>query len=471
MGRVIRRALVGAAVIALLACGAVAADSLRGDSDTLTAGVQSSRDLGNVVVGSVLDVPVGFVLTCANSAHVDVGQSVTVGLASAGVPAGGSATFDPVTVGPVPAGWPADGSSCTSALSLSAAGMVRLTAPSAPGGPHTYSLMFGRSLAPVGTGDASAVNTNAFVDLVMTVVPNTPPALTLPADMTVEGSTTGGAAVTFAATAADAEDDPDPAVACTPASGGFFAMGSTTVSCSATDSAGATASGSFGVTVVDTTAPALQGVPADISVVAADPSGAVATFAAPTAADVVDPAPVVACAPVSGSLFALGTTTVGCTATDASGNAATATFTVTVDAPPPPAPPPPPVPSVTVAFDPPVGPDGTLRVNGQRTVPVKARVLSGGTDLGTGGAALVASACEGTSALATPLWVPTSWQPGAARWMGLLPTGALPAGCFRIELVLTTGAGDVATSGASGTAAGSFTLWVDPPPSKGPTSR
>jgi hypothetical protein len=55
--------------------------------------------------------------------------------------------------------------------------------------------------------------------------------------------------------------------------------------------------------------------------------------------------------------------------------------------------------------------------------------------------------------------------------MGLLPTGALPAGCFRIELVLTTGAGDVATSGASGTAAGSFTLWVDPPPSKGPTSR
>ncbi|MGZ5081156.1 MAG: HYR domain-containing protein [Usitatibacter sp.] len=81
-------------------------------------------------------------------------------------------------------------------------------------------------------------------------------------------------------------------------------------------------------TVADTTPPVLV-VPANIAVDATSPSGAVVSYVV-TASDAVDPHPVVHCVPASGSTFAAGTTTVTCTATDASGNSATASFSVTV---------------------------------------------------------------------------------------------------------------------------------------------
>jgi hypothetical protein len=104
-------------------------------------------------------------------------------------------------------------------------------------------------------------------------------------------------------------------------------------------------------------------------------------------------------------------------------------------------------------------------------VPVKARVVVGGADLRAGAAALVATACDGATALAAPVRVAMGWQPGADRWMALLPTSLFPAGCFRVDLILGEATGDPATSAASGTAAAGFTLWVDPPPSKGSKSR
>ena len=58
-------------------------------------------------------------------------------------------------------------------------------------------------------------------------------------------------------------------------------------------------------------------------------SGAVAIFN-PTATDDVDGTVPVLCAPASGSIFPLGTTTVTCTATDSAGNIASGNFTVTV---------------------------------------------------------------------------------------------------------------------------------------------
>ena len=70
----------------------------------------------------------------------------------------------------------------------------------------------------------------------------------------------------------------------------------------------------------DSTPPSLT-VPADLTVEATRPAGAVASFSA-TATDDVDPEPVVACEPVSGSMFELGETVVSCTATDDSGNSA-----------------------------------------------------------------------------------------------------------------------------------------------------
>jgi X-Pro dipeptidyl-peptidase len=78
-------------------------------------------------------------------------------------------------------------------------------------------------------------------------------------------------------------------------------------------------------------------VPGDQAVAtAAGASSAVATWAAPSATDDIDPSPTVACMPTSGSAFALGATTVTCTASDASGNTTTGTFVVTVTGTPAP---------------------------------------------------------------------------------------------------------------------------------------
>jgi CSLREA domain-containing protein len=77
----------------------------------------------------------------------------------------------------------------------------------------------------------------------------------------------------------------------------------------------------------DTTPPVL-GVPGAIVANATSPSGAVVSFAVSATDDSEEVA--VACVPGSGSLFAIGTTTVRCTATDASGNRASAAFTIRV---------------------------------------------------------------------------------------------------------------------------------------------
>ena len=78
----------------------------------------------------------------------------------------------------------------------------------------------------------------------------------------------------------------------------------------------------------DTTAPTIT-VPADITVDATRPAGATVSYTA-SASDDRDPAPKLVCAPASGSTFAIGTTHVSCTATDASGNTAQSAFDVHV---------------------------------------------------------------------------------------------------------------------------------------------
>lgn len=82
----------------------------------------------------------------------------------------------------------------------------------------------------------------------------TPPVLHLPANITAEATSPAGAIVSFSATATDARDT-NVVVTCAPPSGSQFALGATTVSCSATNSRNKTAEGSFTITVVDTTAP------------------------------------------------------------------------------------------------------------------------------------------------------------------------------------------------------------------------
>jgi hypothetical protein len=157
----------------------------------------------------------------------------------------------------------------------------------------------------------------------------TAPILNLPADITAEATGADGAAVTYTATATDAVDGTFKAT-CTSASGETFAFGSTTVDCSATDSAGNKATGSFNVKVVDTTPPVLNNLPDNIIKEATGASGAAVTYTAPTATDLVDGSVPVTCTPASGSTFSLGETTVNCSAEDTRGNKATGSFTIKV---------------------------------------------------------------------------------------------------------------------------------------------
>jgi hypothetical protein len=62
---------------------------------------------------------------------------------------------------------------------------------------------------------------------------------------------------------------------------------------------------------------------------ATGPNGALVNYTA-TATDDLDPDPTPVCTPTAGSLFAIGSAALACSATDASGNTANANFTVTV---------------------------------------------------------------------------------------------------------------------------------------------
>ena len=158
------------------------------------------------------------------------------------------------------------------------------------------------------------------------VTDKTPPVIAAPAAITAEASSSLGAAVGFTASAFDNKDGPVSVVA-VPPSGSTFRLGKSTVTLTATDAAGNTASQNIDINVVDTTPPALT-LPQNQTLDATSASGAVATFTA-TASDAVGVSTLTV-VPASGSTFPIGTTTVNVTASDAAGHTSTGAFTVTV---------------------------------------------------------------------------------------------------------------------------------------------
>ena len=172
---------------------------------------------------------------------------------------------------------------------------------------------------------------------------NTAPVLTVPGALTAEATSPLGAVVTFTATAIDAEDGQLTPV-CVPASGSTFVLGTTGVTCTATDSDGASASIPFSVTVRDTTPPVVT-APPPVTVPATEAGGARAAQSAllsaflnrGSAIDLSDPSPAalpdrIGSADVTATtLFPIGkTTTVTFRFRDANGNVGTATSTVSV---------------------------------------------------------------------------------------------------------------------------------------------
>ncbi len=179
--------------------------------------------------------------------------------------------------------------------------------------------------------------TPASVTITVVRRDQTAPVLNLPDDITIDADPGQATAiVTFEASALDARDGTRPlTIASSPMagllSGSAFPVGTTAMLVSAVDNSGNTAFGTFTVTVTDTEAPVLSGVPADIVAAPTAPDGGTATWTPPTATDNVGATLTATHQP--GDFFAVGDTVVTYTATDAAGNEATASFTVTITAP------------------------------------------------------------------------------------------------------------------------------------------
>jgi hypothetical protein len=159
--------------------------------------------------------------------------------------------------------------------------------------------------------------------------PTALPVLTAPAAVTAEANGPAGATVSYSVTAQDPKDGsltPD----CVPASGSTFPIGTTMVSCKATNLAGIYGLASFAVAVNDTKGPIWSNVPADMTVFATSTAGAKVTYTAPTAIDAVDGKCSASCTLPSGSTFGPGKNTVTCTASDQHGHASSASFGVWV---------------------------------------------------------------------------------------------------------------------------------------------
>jgi poly(beta-D-mannuronate) lyase len=197
--------------------------------------------------------------------------------------------------------------------------------------PVTFAPVSG-SVFPLGTSTVTATATDftgnvATSTFKVTVVDTTAPTLTLPANITVEATGPEGATAAFTASAYDLVSGDLP-VDLSHASGSTFPLGTTTVLAAAQDAAGNRRTGTFTVTVVDTTPPTLT-LPANLVVEATSAAGATATFTA-IAHDIVSGDVAVSFDHASGSTFAIGVTTVTASAQDGAGNSVTGTFTVTV---------------------------------------------------------------------------------------------------------------------------------------------
>lgn len=189
---------------------------------------------------------------------------------------------------------------------------------------------FGTSTVNYSVTD-SAGNT-ATGTLTVNVIDSEAPHITPVSDITVPTDNASCAAVVRYST--DATDCNLASLTFSPASGSSFPIGKTTVTITATDTAGHTSTSTFSVTVVDNRPPLIT--TSNIQATASGTTcGANVAFAA-SALDCTTTTIIYSLSPTfdstiaSGANFPVGTTTVYVRATDAYGNVAVSSFTVTV---------------------------------------------------------------------------------------------------------------------------------------------
>jgi hypothetical protein len=426
-------------LVTLVSAGLTVADTVPADGDIVTTGIQGDVPLGTFAPGEVRAVQVSFSLVCSGFNHVDPNQRVDLLPGSVLIPPGSTISVGGATIQPPGDGWPVDGDDCTSdpdPVPATGTAEVVLTAPPTDGNDQVFVVNWVRRLSPVGFLDSGALQSLTTVTFRMDVVSNTPPVLQLPDDQVVEGNTTGGW-IGWTVSATDAEDAVAPTPTCSHSPADPLPIGTTTVACTVEDTGGMTDEGSFTVTVEDTTPPVLAGVPAGLELATSDPDGATLAYDLPTASDLVDASPDVACALPPGEVAPVGDSTVTCTATDDEGNVADAEFPVHVTL-------------WTANWDEPVTNGSPLTANVGRAVPLKVRIMRDGTEVRSGAVGLAVTRCDGGPVLAS---APLSWSDGNVRWNGKLDTTGLDNGCH------------AATLSVDGLQLDGFQLWMTGGPS------
>ena len=260
-GRQVLRAGALAAAMVLMFSSTALADSLAADGDQVSAGVQTYVDLGSVAPGATISRDVSLTLFCSGVRHLDPGQVVTVAQAAVTVPSGGgSIVATDATIGPVPSSWADDtsgpaGCSAPMEMQANAPSYVTLVAPTTPGLDYAFVVEYGRTFMPAGVADASSITGFTSVAFILDVVEPTsgdtiaPTFTSTPADIDVVTTDAGGMVVDYPWPSATDDVDASPTIACDPGPGTTFPVGSTTVTCIASDTAGNSTSQAFTVSV------------------------------------------------------------------------------------------------------------------------------------------------------------------------------------------------------------------------------
>lgn len=199
-----------------------------------------------------------------------------------------------------------------------------VTCVQTPEGPYAL----GRNRVTLECTDGQGLK--ASCDATVTVRDDSPPVLTCPSAPALQ-CTNGGAVASYSPAASDRCSLVT--TACTPAAGSTFPLGTTGVTCTATDAAGNQARCSFPVVVEDTQPPSIA-CPAPATAECTGNGGAMVTLGPAMATDSCTEASVSGPGP---AWYPVGTTPVTFTATDTSGNPASCTTSVTVTDSAPPA--------------------------------------------------------------------------------------------------------------------------------------
>jgi hypothetical protein len=184
------------------------------------------------------------------------------------------------------------------------------------------SLPLGETLVTFSATDSSGNTGTASATI--TVTDQMAPVIAESPVLTIEAT---GPETSVTLTAPEVTDNVDSDLTATASSTGPFTVGTTTITWTATDTAGNTVTNTQNVIVTDTTKPSFAPL-ADIAIFAVTGNGAV-DFSAATATDTVDGTITATTTFVKGD-YAAGTYAITWTATDTAGNSATATQNVIV---------------------------------------------------------------------------------------------------------------------------------------------